>query len=195
MDILDYTVIFVYLTGMLVLGFLLRKQSSKQDYFLGGRELGWKPLTLSIMATQLSAVSFISAPAFVGFREGGGLIWLSYELAVPLAMLLLLGTVLPTLYKSGVVSIYAYLENRFSVSTRLCISAVFQFSRAFSTGIMIYALSIILQGTMGITPWQAVLLIGVVTLLYSLQGGMKAVVYGDAVQMVIIILGTLVCAF
>ena len=116
MDILDYTVIFVYLTGMLVLGFLLRKQSSKQDYFLGGRELGWKPLTLSIMATQLSAVSFISAPAFVGFREGGGLIWLSYELAVPLAMLLLLGTVLPTLYKSGVVSIYAYLENRFSVS-------------------------------------------------------------------------------
>ena len=195
MDILDYTVIFVYLTGMLVLGFLLRKQSSKQDYFLGGRELGWKPLTLSIMATQLSAVSFISAPAFVGFREGGGLIWLSYELAVPLAMLLLLGTVLPTLYKSGVVSIYAYLENRFSVSTRLCISAVFQFSRAFSTGIMIYALSIILQGTMGITPWQAVLLIGVVTLLYSLQGGMKAVVYGDAVQMVIIILGTLVCAY
>lgn len=195
MDILDYTVIFTYLIGMLVVGFLLRKQSSKQDYFLGGRELGWKPLTLSVMATQLSAVSFISAPAFVGFREGGGLIWLSYELAVPLAMLLLMGTILPTLYKSGVVSIYAFLENRFSMSTRLCISVVFQFSRAFSTGIMIYALSIILQGTMGITSWQAILLIGIVTILYSLQGGMKAVVYGDAIQMVIIILGTLVCAY
>jgi sodium-coupled monocarboxylate transporter 8/12 len=194
MDILDYTVICFYLIGLLFVGFLLRGQSSSKAYFLGGRELGWKPLTLSVMATQLSAVSFISAPAFVGFREGGGLIWLTYELAVPLAMLFLLGTVLPTLYRSGVVSIYDYLERRFGLSTRLIISVVFQCSRAFSTGIMVYALTIILQSTMGIEAWHAIALIGVVTLLYSLQGGMKAVVYGDAIQMVIIILGTIICA-
>ena len=193
MDILDYTVIAIYLVSLLTLGFCLRGQHSKEDYFLAGRSLNWKPLLLSIMATQLSAVSFISAPAFVGFREGGGLIWLSYELAVPLAMLLLITTILPTLYRSGVVSIYDYLEKRFSVTTRIGISIVFQFSRAFATGIMVYALSIILQGTMQISSWQAVILIGVVTLLYSLQGGMKAVVYGDAVQMVIIVMGTAVC--
>ncbi len=193
MDILDYSVIAIYLIALLIIGFSLRGQQSKKDYFLAGRSLSWKPLLLSIMATQLSAVSFISAPAFVGFREGGGLIWLSYELAVPLAMLLLATTVLPTLYRSGVVSIYDYLERRFSTSTRIFISIVFQFSRAFATGIMVYALSIILQGTMQVSATQAILLIGVITLLYSLQGGMKAVVYGDAVQMVIIVVGTAIC--
>lgn len=193
MNLLDYIVVLGYLGILLYMGFALRKQEDKGDYFLGGRSLGWKPLALSVMATQLSAISFISAPAFVGLRDGGGMIWLSYELGIPIAMILLLGTILPTLYKSGVVSIYDFLEQRFGRSTRLLISVVFQFSRAFATGIMIYAVSIILQGTMGIEAWQAVVLTGIITVLYSLQGGMKAVVYADAIQMIIIILGTIAC--
>jgi SSS family transporter len=193
MNIVDYAIVAIYLIGLLSMGFGLRKQSSKQDYFLAGRSLGWKPLSLSIMATQLSAVSFISAPAFVGLREGGGLVWLSYELALPLAMLLLLYWILPALHRSGVVSIYDFLEQRFSRSTRLLISLVFQISRSFATAIMIYAISLILQSTMGLVFWQSVALIGVITIIYSLQGGMKAVVYGDAIQMCLIVLGALVC--
>ncbi|MCC5451283.1 sodium:solute symporter [Rheinheimera sp. UJ51] len=193
MNILDFSIIVLYLSALLVLGFMLRSQNSKSEYFLGGKTLGWKPLSLSVMATQLSAISFVSAPAFVGLREGGGLQWLSYELGVPLAMIVILATVLPALYRSGVVSIYDFLELRFGRSTRVLISIVFQFSRAFATGIMIYAVSIILQGTMGIAAWQAVVLTGVITVLYSLQGGMKAVVYGDAIQMVIIVAGTIAC--
>lgn len=193
MNVLDYAVVGIYLVGLLWMGFALRGQNSKQDYFLGGRSLGWKSLTLSVMATQLSAISFISAPAFVGLREGGGLQWLSYELGVPLAMILLMATVLPVLYRSGVVSIYDYLESRYGRSTRILLSVVFQFSRAFATGIMVYAVSIILQGTMGVEPWQAILVTGIITVLYSLQGGMKAVVYGDVVQMIIILLGTATC--
>lgn len=193
MNFLDYAIVAIYLVGLLWMGYALRGQNSKQDYFLGGRSLGWKSLTLSVMATQLSAISFVSAPAFVGLREGGGLQWLSYELGVPIAMILLMATVLPVLYRSGVVSIYDYLENRYGRSTRILLSIVFQFSRAFATGIMVYAVSIILQGTMGIEPWQAILVIGVITVLYSLQGGMKAVVYGDVVQMIIILLGTATC--
>ena len=114
MNIVDHAIVAIYLIGLLIMGFGLRQQSSKQDYFLAGRSLGWKPLSLSIMATQLSAVSFISAPAFVGLREGGGLVWLSYELALPLAMLLLLYWILPALHRSGVVSVYDFLEQRFS---------------------------------------------------------------------------------
>ncbi len=193
MNFLDYAIIVVYLVGLLFMGFLLKNQNDKQDYFLGGRTLGWKPLSLSIMATQLSAISFVSAPAFVGLREGGGLIWLSYELAVPIAMLLLLWKVLPRLYNAGVVSVYDYLEGRFNRSTRLLLSFVFQMSRSFATAIMIYAVSIILQGTIGLAYWQSILLIGCVTVVYSLQGGMKAVVYGDALQMVLIVLGTAAC--
>lgn len=193
MNYFDYAIITLYFIGLLYMGYSFKQQSSKQDYFLGGRSMGWKPLSLSIMATQLSAISFVSAPAFVGLREGGGLIWLSYELALPLAMLLLLWNLLPALHRSGVVSVYDYLEKRFDRSSRLLISAVFQISRSFATGIMIYAVSIILQGTIGLALWQSLLLIGVITIIYSLQGGMKAVVYGDAIQMVIIILGTAAC--
>lgn len=193
MNIIDYGIVVLYLGALLVMGFMFRTQTNKSDYFLGGKSLGWKPLALSVMATQLSAISFVSAPAFVGLREGGGMQWLSYELGVPLAMILLLATILPKLYGAGIVSIYDYLETRFGRSTRVLISIVFQFSRAFATGIMIYAVSLILQGTMGIEAWQAIMLTGVITVLYSLQGGMKAVVYGDAVQMIIIVLGTIAC--
>ena len=93
MNTFDYSIIAIYLFLLVFMGFKLRGQSTKSDYFLGGRTLGWKPLTLSVMATQLSAISFVSAPAFVGMREGGGMQWLSYELAVPLAMILVLSTV------------------------------------------------------------------------------------------------------
>ena len=193
MNTLDYTIVIIYLLILVGMGFTLRQQTTKKDYFLGGRTLGWKALTLSVMATQLSAISFVSAPAFVGLREGGGLHWLSYELGVPLAMLLILTTILPVLYRSGYISIYDYLEQRFGRSTRILISFVFQFSRSFATGIMIFAVSLILQGTMGIEAWEAIVLTGVITVLYSLQGGMKAVVYGDAIQMIIIVLGTIAC--
>ncbi|MEP1385966.1 MAG: sodium/solute symporter [Paraglaciecola sp.] len=193
MNILDYSIIATYLAGLLIMGFMFRKQVNTEDYFLANHQLGWKPLSLSIMATQLSAVSFISAPAFVGLREGGGLIWLSYELALPLAMLALLYFILPTLYRSGVITVYDFLENRFDHSSRVLISIVFQISRSFATAIMIYAISIILQSTMGLAFWQSVLLIGVITLIYSLQGGMKAVVYGDAVQMILIVAGAVIC--
>ena len=195
MNYLDFSVIGIYLIVLISMGFLLRNQHSKSDYFLGGRSVGWKPLTLSVMATQLSAISFVSAPAFVGLRQGGGLKWLSYELAVPLAMILILTTILPILYRSGVVSIYDYLEQRFGRSSRLLLSIVFQFSRAFSTGIMIYAVSLILIATTGINLWESIIIIGVITILYSFQGGMKAVVYGDAIQMVIIVLGTVLCIY
>ncbi len=193
MSTLDYVIIGGYLLGLLTLGFRLRHQHNKQDYFLGSRNLAWPALTLSVMATQLSAVSFISAPAFVGLREGGGLIWLSYELALPLAVVIMLWKLLPTLHKIGVVSVYDFLEQRFSRFTRLLISAVFQLSRSFATAIMIYAVSILLQSTMGIGQYFSLLTIGVITLVYSAMGGMKAVVYGDALQMLLIVAGAVIC--
>ncbi len=192
MNYLDHMVVATYLGALLFLGFSLRKQEAETDYYLGGRTIGWFPLTLSTMATQLSAISFISAPAFVGMREGGGLKWLTYELGLPLAMLLLMFVIAPALYRSGVVSIYEYLESRFSRSTRVLISVSFQLVRAFSTGIMVYAMCIILQAVLGIPLWQSIVAVGVITLIYSASGGMRAVVYGDALQMGLIVLGLLV---
>ena len=103
MNTFDFIIVIGYLGMLLGLGYFFKEQKSKKDYFLGGRELGVFPLTLSTMATQLSAISFISAPAFVGLRPDGGMVWLSYEFAVPLAMLFLMVYILPALYRSGVV--------------------------------------------------------------------------------------------
>ena len=192
MNALDYTVVAAYLGGLLLFGFMLRDQSSEGDYFLGGRSMGWFPLTLSTMATQLSAISFVSAPAFVGLREGGGLKWLTYEFALPLAMILVMFVIAPALYRAGIVSIYDYLEKRFGRGTRILISASFQIVRSFATGIMVYAMGLILEAVLGIPLWQSLFVVGIITLVYSTSGGMKAVVYGDAIQMFLIFGGLLV---
>lgn len=193
MNYLDYSIIIIYIVGFLYLGYRFKNQSDKNNYYLGGRSFGWFPLAMSTAATQLSAVSFISAPAFVGLKEGGGMIWLTYEFAVPLAMIFLMVVLVPSFYKSGIVSVYEFLERRFDASTRVLLSIVFQISRAFGTAVMIYTVAIILESVMGIPMWQSIVLIGIVTMIYSLQGGMKAVVYGDMVQMIILFIGIIVC--
>ena len=193
MNYLGYFIIFFYLVGFLVIGYIFKKNKSSNDFFLGGRAIGWGPLSLSTMATQLSAISFISAPAFVGLKEGGGLQWLTFEFGVPLAMAFLMIAIVPTLYKSGVVSVYEYLENRFDASSRLLISFVFQISRSVATGVMIYTMALILQATVGIDYWLSILLIGIITLIYSFQGGMKAVIWGDVIQMIILFIGIIIC--
>jgi sodium-dependent multivitamin transporter 6 len=193
MNWIDYIVIIVYLFGVLGIGYFFKENKDGGDYFLGGRSMGWVPLSLSTMATQLSAISFISAPAFVGLKDGGGLQWLTYEFGVPLAMAFLLIAIIPSLYKAGIVSIYEYLERRFDASSRLLISLVFQISRSVATGVMVYTMALILQATVGIEFWISVLLIGVITLIYSFQGGMKAVIWGDVIQMIILFFGIVIC--
>ncbi len=193
MNYLDYIIIIVYLVGFLGIGYFFKENKNSSDYFLGGRSMGWAPLSLSTMATQLSAISFISAPAFVGLKEGGGLQWLTYELGVPLAMAFLLIAIIPSLYKSGIVSVYEYLERRFDASSRLLISFVFQISRSVATGVMVYTMALILQATTGIDFWISVLFIGVITLIYSFQGGMKAVIWRDVIQMIILFFGIVIC--
>lgn len=193
MNSFDYLVIIAYLAAMLGFGLFLSKQSDEGDYFLGNKAIGWFPLGLSAMATQLSAISFISAPAFVGLREGGGLKWLTFEFALPLAMLLVMFVIMPPLYRSGVISIFDFLQQRIGRSTRFMISFSFQIVRAFGTGIMVYATGLIIEAVLGVPFLQSILVISLITILYSFLGGIRAVVYADAIQMVLIVLGLLVC--
>jgi SSS family transporter len=195
MNALDYSIVAIYLLGFLGMGYFFKDNKDSKDYFLGGRSMGWFPLSLSTMATQLSAISFVSAPAFVGLKLGGGMKWLTFEFAVPLAMLFIMIFVIPPLFRSGVVSIYEFVERRFGLSTRLVLSLVFQVSRALGTGVMVYTIAIILQAVLDIDFVYTILIISVITIIYSWQGGMKAVVWGDAIQMIILFAGLLTCLF
>jgi len=195
MNWLDYSIIIIYILFFLGMGFFFKENKNSKDYFLGGRSMGWFPLSLSTMATQLSAISFISAPAFVGLKLNGGMKWLTFEFAVPLAMIFIMVVIVPPLFRSGVVSIYEFVEKRFSVSTRLILSIVFQISRALGTGVMVYTIAIILQAVLDIDYVYTILIISVITIVYSWQGGMKAVVWGDAIQMIILFGGLVISLY
>ncbi len=190
MNPLDWTVLAAYMAGMILLSvYLGRGQSSQEDYYVGGRDLPWWAVGISTMATQTSAISFISLPAFVAMREGGGLTWLQYELAVPLAMIFIMIFLIPFFRKLELISVYEYLELRFGPGTRSLLAAVFLISRGLGTGVGVYASAIVLSVCLGMELWAMILLIGVVTLIYDTIGGMKAVVYSDVIQMVILVGG------
>ncbi len=187
MQFLDWTVLGAYLAGMLLLAFALgRRQSSREDYYLGGHRLpGWA-LAGSIIATQCSTNSLLGAPAFVGFAAGGGLLWLQYELAVPLAMLVLCFFFLP-IYRSRSISIYAYLEERLGLQSRLLASACFLFFRGVATGVTVYGVASVIGLVTGIPFTAAVFILMGITIAYDVLGGMRAVVISDVVQMVLLL--------
>jgi SSS family solute:Na+ symporter len=186
MQILDWAVIGTYLLLMLLLALWLgRRQSSRRDYYLGGGTLPSWTLAVSIIATQCSTNSLLGAPAFVGFVEGGGMLWLQYELAVPLAMIGLAVLFAP-IKGHGTISIYAFLETRLGHGARQTASACFLFFRGVATGVTVYGVSAVLALITGLEYWAAVLLLMAVTIAYDVLGGMRAVVLSDVIQMVLL---------
>ena len=191
---LDWLVLGTYLAAMVGMSvWLARGQRSREDYYVGGRNLPWWAVAVSTMATQTSAISFISIPAFVALRPGGGLTWLQYELAVPLAMMFVMAFLIPFFRQLELISIYEYLEMRFDRMTRLVMSGVFLISRGLATGVGVYASAVVLSVCLGIPVWQTILIIGGVTVVYDTIGGMTAVVYSDVVQMVVLVGGLVTC--
>ena len=151
MTSLDWIVVAVYLAGMLVMAALLgRSQRSRKDYFLGGQRMSSVALATSTIATQCSTNSLLGAPAFVGFVAGGGMIWLQYELAVPLAMLALMVLFVP-MRTANHISVYAYLEERLGPAARLVASACFQIFRGIATGVTGYGVSLVVSVLVGVS--------------------------------------------
>ena len=156
LQFLDWLVIGGYLLLMLALAvYLGRRQGSRQDYYLGGNGLPSWALATSVVATQCSTNSLLGAPAFVGFVLGGGMLWLQYELAVPLAMLALCALFMPV-RRSGVISIYAYLEQRLGRESRLLASACFLFFRGVATGVTVYGVASVVSLVTGLSYLWAV---------------------------------------
>jgi SSS family solute:Na+ symporter len=183
----DWIIIIGYLLGMIGLSvYLSRGQKDQKDYYLGGNDTGVWPIAISTMATQCSTNSILGAPAFVAFTVGGGLLWLQYEIAVPLAMIVLMIFLLPMYRKLNIISVYAYLEKRFGIGTRVFLSVMFQFLRAFSTGVTVYGISLVIEYCTGVPFLWAVIMLGIITIVYDSIGGMKAVIYSDVIQMVVL---------
>jgi len=203
MSPLDWSIIGVYLAGLLAMSvYLGRGQETGADYYVGGRTLPWWAVGISTMATQTSVNSFISVPAFVALRDGGGMGFVNYELALPLAMIFVMALLLPTFRKLQLISVYEYLETRFNVGVRCLVSGIFLLSRALATGVTVYATALVLQvcvGDIGVNVSQGtalvviILFVGAFTILYDCLGGMKAVVWSDVIQMAVLLVGLVFC--
>jgi SSS family transporter len=194
MNYLDWIVIAVYIAFLIGLSaYLSRRQGTMEDYYLGGRTIPWWAIGVSTMATQLGAISFISAPAFVALKPGGGLKWFGFEFAVPIAMVFIMIFIIPVIHRTGAISLYEYLEKRFDASTRSIVSIIFQISRALATGVGIYAIGIVLSAILKVPMVPTILVIGFVTIIYDVLGGIKAVIYTDVLQMLVLTIGIIVC--
>ena len=193
---IDWIVIIIYLFSLILLSaYISREQKSKEDYFIAKRTLGPFKLSVSVIATQCSTNSIIGAPAFIAFASGGGLVWLQYELAIPLAMIFIMIFIFPIFYKLRLISVYEYLESRFDKKTRLLLSSLFQFIRVFATAVTVYSFSIIIELITGLNIIYSVLILGLCTIIYDILGGIKAIIYSDILQMTILItilLGTFI---
>lgn len=194
MNILDWLVVAVYVIILLTLSrYLSKRQESLEDYYVGGRNIPWWAIGMSTMATQLGAISFISAPAFVALKPGGGLTWLGYEFAVPAAVIFVMIFIIPVIHQEKVVSVYEYLERRFDPATRSIVSSIFQIGRALATGVGIYAIGLVLSAVLKVPLVPTILMIGAVTIIYDVWGGIRAVVYSDVIQMVVLTLAVFIC--
>ncbi len=186
---LDWLVVASYL--LFLIGFALwlsRRQESREDYYVGGRNMGPWPVAISIMATQCSTNSILGAPAFVAFTTAGGLVWLQYELAVPLAMVVLILFAMPLFRHLQLVSVYAYLEQRFDLNTRLSLSALFLFVRAFATSVTVFSIAIVIELITGLSFFWSVILLGAFTVVYDVLGGIRGVIFSDVLQLAILVL-------
>jgi SSS family transporter len=194
MNLIDWIILIVYIIVIIYMGFYVgRSQRSQEDYYLGGREMPSWQVALSIVATQVSAISLIGAPAFIAMKPGGGLVWLQYEFAIPLAMMLIMLTVVPIYHKTGVISIYEYLEKRFGSATRTILSLIFMASRSLAAGVALLATSIVTSVCMDMPLFHTVLFIGAISIVYTTLGGIRADIYSDILQLIILWSGAVIC--
>ncbi len=190
---IDWLIFGIYLAGVVFFGIVQsRKSSGIEGYFLGGRALPWGTIGLSVMATQASAITFIGT---TGQAYEEGLEFIQVYLAQPLAMVVICVLFLPFFYRAKVYTAYEFLERRYDAKTRSLTSFLFLLSRVSATGIVMYAPAVVLSTLMGWDETLTILVIGGITILYTVVGGITAVVWTDVLQMILMFAGIGVAVF
>lgn len=187
MSIIDWIVLGLTLLFIVVYGIWKSSGSRNMDhYFLGDQSLPWYHVGLSVMATQASAITFLSAP---GQAFSDGMRFVQFYFGLPLAMIVLCITFVPIFHRLKVYTAYEYLEQRFDLKTRVFTSFLFLIQRGLSTGISIYAPAIILSTILKVDTVYTTLFTGGLVIVYTVYGGTKAVSYTQLLQMSIIFSG------
>lgn len=189
---LDYSMIVLYFVAILGLGFYFcGSLKTTEDFFLGGRAFNWLPVGISLMATLISAMSYTGLP---GQAYDAGLLVLMHPASVWIGMPLVVGVVIPIFRGLRLNSVYEYLELRFDSRVRLLASGIFIAWRLLWLGGVIFAPCklLILAAGWNIPTWPVLLVLGIITTIYTVMGGMKAVIWTDVIQGLMMLFGVVV---
>jgi SSS family transporter len=193
MSIVDWIVMLGTLGFIVAYGtWKTRKNANLQDYLRGGNEMKWTTIGLSVMATQASAITFISTP---GQAYESGMGFVQNYFGLPIALIIVSAVFIPIYYKLKVYTAYEYLETRFGVSSRMLAAFLFLVQRGLAAGITIYAPAIILSTALDWNLNLTILLIGILVIIYTVSGGTKAVSLTQKWQMGVIMSGMFIAFF
>ncbi len=204
---IDYVVLVAYLAGITAFGMRFRKsQRSVKDYFVGARETPWLIICLSIVATETSTLTLIGVPAlaygtFARPEQGGTLTYLQVLVGYVVGRFIIARLFLPSYFRGDLLTAYALLESRFGAAARRVAAGLFLIMRALAEGVRVFAASLVLSAVLAssipgiphLWLWSIVI-VGVLTLVYTFEGGIAAVIWTDLIQFVIYVGGSLLAA-
>ena len=193
MHYLDLAVILVYLAGITWFGARFRTgQKSLRDYFLGGRSAPWWAISLSIVSAETSTLTIVGTPALA---FNGNLGFLQIVVGYLLARIVISVLFLPHYFRGEMFTAYELMRRRFGERIRKLTASIFLVTRALAEGVRVFAISLVISIVLGTGEIQSIVLIVVLTLFYTFEGGMTAVIWTDVVQMTLYVLGALVSFF
>lgn len=204
----DYVVLAAYLVGITVFGMQFRRaQHTVKDYFLGNRTTSWWVISLSIVATETSTLTLIGVPALVYGKFarpelGGSYTYIQVVIGYMIGRVVISALLLPAYFARDLLTAYALLERRFGAATKHFAASLFLIMRALAEGVRVFAaslvLSAVLSSSLGELPnlWlYSIIIVGVLTLIYTFEGGVAAVIWTDLIQFVIYVGGSLLAAY
>jgi SSS family solute:Na+ symporter len=205
---IDYFVLLVYLAGITAFGMRFKKShKSVKDYFVGARNTHWIVICLSIVATETSTLTLIGVPAlayghFARPEQGGTLTYLQVLIGYVVGRFIIARLFLPSYFRGDLLTAYALLEQRFGAATRHVAASLFLVMRALAEGVRVFAASLVLSAVLAssfpgiphLWLWS-IGLVGVLTLIYTFEGGIAAVIWTDLIQFVIYVGGSLLAAY
>jgi SSS family transporter len=196
---IDLVVIVAYMAGVTAFGWYFgRQQKNIRDYFLSDREVPWWALAGSIVATETSTVTFIGVPAFAFAAnvrgEGGNFTFMQLVAGYMIGRLIIVALFIPLYFKGELFTVYQVLDKRFGGQVKRTAASLFLTTRSLADGIRLFSTAIVLVALTGWSYPKSILIIGIVTIVYTYLGGMSAVIWTDVIQLVIYLAGALVAA-
>src|SRR5205085_3790905 len=205
---IDYLVLVAYLAGITAFGVMFRKsQRTVKDYFLGDKNTSWIVISLSIVATETSTLTLIGVPAlayanYARPEQGGNFTYLQVVLGYIVARIIISLLFMPAYFRGNLLTAYELLKNRFGVQAKNFAASLFLVMRALAEGVRVFAASLVLSAVLSASIpglphlWLwSIVIVGLLTLIYTFEGGIAAVIWTDLVQLVIYVAGSLLAAY